>query len=142
MNAVRLLVRILGSLTLVAALAVLLVAVIGVVRIITYESADDADHLEAKQDYLEAIAAQQTSQPERPNIIVLLFDDLGYGDLSSYGSQSIATPRIDALAADGLRLDNYYAPSPVCTSSRAALLTGRYAPRWAEHRCLPNGRPH
>jgi arylsulfatase A-like enzyme len=128
-NAVRLLVRILGSLALVAGLAVLLVAVIGVVRIITYESADDADHLEAKQDYLKAIAAQQTSQRERPNIIVLLFDDLGYGDLSSYGSQSIATPRIDALAAGGLRLDNYYAPSPVCTSSRAALLTGRYAPR-------------
>ena len=53
-NAVRLLVRILGSLALVAGLAVMLVSVIAVVRIITYESADDADHLEAKQDYLKA----------------------------------------------------------------------------------------
>ena len=76
-NAVRLFVRILGSIALVALLAVLFVAVISGVRIITYESADDADHLEAKRDYLEAIAVQQTSQLDRPNIIVLLFDDLG-----------------------------------------------------------------
>ena len=129
MNAIRLMIRVLGSVALLGAFAILCVAAIAAFRIVTYASSDDADHLEAKQAYLEALAAEQSSETARPNIIVLLFDDLGYGDISSYGSQSIATPRIDALAADGLRLDNYYAPSPVCTSSRAALLTGRYAPR-------------
>jgi len=61
----------------------------------------------------------------RPNIIVLYADDLGYGDLSSYGHPNIATPNLDALAADGQRWTNFYAPAPVCSPSRGALLTGR-----------------
>ena len=65
----------------------------------------------------------------RPNVILILFDDLGYGDLSSYGATAIRTPRIDALAAGGVRLTDYYAPAPVCSPSRAGLLTGRYPVR-------------
>ncbi|MCB0839588.1 MAG: sulfatase-like hydrolase/transferase, partial [Bacteroidetes bacterium] len=61
-----------------------------------------------------------------PNIIVLLADDLGYGDLSVYGSQSIHTPNIDHLAAEGMRFSRFYAGSAVCSPSRACLLTGKF----------------
>ncbi len=65
--------------------------------------------------------------PARPaNIIVILCDDLGYGDLGCYGHPSIRTPRIDRLAAEGLRFTDFYAPAELCSPSRAAILTGRY----------------
>jgi uncharacterized sulfatase len=61
-----------------------------------------------------------------PNIIIIFADDLGYGDLGSYGSQSIRTPNLDRLAAEGVRLTNAYASAPLCSPSRAGLLSGRY----------------
>ena len=60
-----------------------------------------------------------------PNIVILYADDLGYGDLGSYGHPYIRTPNIDQLAAEGQRWTDFYAPSPVCSPSRGALLTGR-----------------
>lgn len=66
----------------------------------------------------------------RPNVIILLADDLGYGDLSCYGSQSVNTPHIDALAAEGMRFTRFYAGSAVCTPSRACLLTGKFPLRY------------
>jgi len=57
---------------------------------------------------------------------MILVDDLGYGDLSSYGATDLQTPNIDKLIASGMRLDNFYANCPVCSPTRAALLTGRY----------------
>lgn len=71
-------------------------------------------------------AAQRGARDDRPNILCILVDDLGYGDLSSYGARDIRTPNIDSLIAAGTRFDNFYANSPVCSPSRAALLTGRY----------------
>lgn len=68
------------------------------------------------------------STPLRPNVVVILADDLGYGDLSGYGHPSIRTPRLDRLAAEGIRLTTVYA-APSCSPSRAALLTGRYPRR-------------
>lgn len=65
----------------------------------------------------------------RPNIVFILVDDLGYGDLGSYGSTFYETPRLDALAAEGTRFTQAYAASPVCSPTRAALLTGRYPSR-------------
>jgi arylsulfatase A-like enzyme len=62
----------------------------------------------------------------KPNIIIILCDDLGYGDLGSYGGRAIATPHIDGLARSGRRLTDYYACNAVCAPSRAGLLTGRY----------------
>jgi arylsulfatase A-like enzyme len=63
---------------------------------------------------------------DQPNSLLIYVDDLGYGDLGSYGHPVLHTPNIDALAADGLRLTNYYAPSALCSPSRAGLLTGRH----------------
>ncbi len=64
----------------------------------------------------------------RPNIVFILADDLGYGDLSCYNDQSkIRTPHLDALARRGLRFTNAHTPSAVCTPTRYGLLTGRYA---------------
>jgi arylsulfatase A-like enzyme len=64
-----------------------------------------------------------------PNILILLVDDLGYGDLSSYGATDLETPHIDALVEAGMRFDRFYANSPVCSPTRAALLSGQYPER-------------
>ena len=65
-------------------------------------------------------------KPKSPNIIVIMTDDQGYGDLSCMGSTDVRTPNIDRLAASGVRFTNGYSASPVCSPSRASLLTGRY----------------
>ena len=62
----------------------------------------------------------------RPNIVYILADDLGYGDLGCYGQRTIATPHIDQLAREGLRFTQHYAGNSVCTPSRSSLLTGRH----------------
>ena len=63
---------------------------------------------------------------KRPNVIMILTDDQGYGDLSCMGATDFRTPHLDTLAADGVRFTSMYSASPVCSPSRAALLTGRY----------------
>ncbi len=77
-----------------------------------------------------AADVQSTKLPDdSPNIVIILADDLGYGDVGAYGSRRIRTPNIDRLATDGLRFTQAYASANVCSPSRAGLMTGRYAIR-------------
>lgn len=78
-------------------------------------------------------APSRANQDRQPNIILIFADDLGYGDIGAYGSQTIKTPNIDRMAAEGAKFDEFYAASPVCTPSRAGLLTGRYPIRQGIH---------
>ena len=64
-----------------------------------------------------------------PNVIILLADDMGNGDTGCYGAKDIKTPNIDSLAASGIRFSSYYAPAPICSPSRAGMITGRYPMR-------------
>ncbi|MDG1995576.1 MAG: sulfatase-like hydrolase/transferase [Emcibacteraceae bacterium] len=71
----------------------------------------------------------QIASAKQPNIVIIYADDLGYGDLGVYGNPSIKTPKIDQLAKEGQKWTNFYVAAPVCTPSRAALLTGKYPVR-------------
>ena len=62
---------------------------------------------------------------ERPNVIIMMTDDMGWGDVSYYGNHLLSTPHLDAMAAEGLRCDRFYAGAPVCSPTRACMLTGR-----------------
>jgi len=76
-----------------------------------------------------ALAALALIGPLKPNVVLILCDDLGYGDVGCYGAKGYATPNIDRLAATGVRFTNYYSGSPACSPARAALLTGCYPQR-------------
>jgi arylsulfatase A-like enzyme len=78
-------------------------------------------------------AADAATGPKRPNFVVILIDDMGYGDIGPFGSKLNRTPRLDRMAAEGMKLTSFYA-APVCTPSRAQMMTGCYAKRVS----LPN----
>ncbi|MBL8242072.1 MAG: sulfatase-like hydrolase/transferase [Bryobacterales bacterium] len=81
-----------------------------------------------RRDFLFSLAAAPAAR-RRPNIVLILADDLGSADLSCYGSKDLRTPAIDSIAAGGLRFRQAYANAPECSPSRCALLTGRYQQR-------------
>ena len=122
------LLRSLGALTLLGLLGVLGLVVWLAVRDRSYVQRDDTQALARKQAELAWLRepSSAVSGATRPNIVLILFDDLGYGDLGAYGSRAVATPRIDALAARGAVFETFYAPAPYCTPSRAGFLTGRW----------------
>ena len=76
---------------------------------------------------LVSVHGQQT--PQRPNVVLIITDDVGYGDLGSYGATDIKTPNLDALARAGVRMTHFYANGSTCTPTRAGLITGRYQSR-------------
>lgn len=78
---------------------------------------------------------------KQPNLIVILCDDLGYGDLGCFGHPRIKTPNLDRLAGEGLRLTDCYAGAPVCSPSRAGLLTGRIPNRLGIYDWIPSNSP-
>jgi uncharacterized sulfatase len=82
------------------------------------------------------IYASETDSKSRPNVVLILADDLGYGDLGCYGHPKFKTPHLDRMAAEGARLTHFNTPMPFCAPTRASLLTGRYP-----FRCGMNGNP-
>ena len=113
--------------------AVLLVALLATglwlgTKIALYDQQENEAHLAQKKSYLKSIE-QLDQTAKRPNVVLILFDDLGYGDFGITGSTAIKTPAIDELAQNGISLSNFYSPAPVCTPSRAGFLTGRFPVR-------------
>src|SRR5580692_7600131 len=74
------------------------------------------------------VHGQNPRQTQRPNFVIILVDDMGYGDIGPFGSKLNHTPRLDRMAAEGMKLTSFYA-APVCTPSRAQMMTGCYAKR-------------
>src|SRR5262249_20834726 len=85
------------------------------------------------------VGLRAAPQRARPNFVVLLCDDLGYCDLSCFAHRAIKTPILDNLAADGLKLTHCYSSSPVCSPSRAGLMTGRNHNRLGIRDWIPEG---
>jgi uncharacterized sulfatase len=81
-----------------------------------------------------------TAEPPRPNLVLILADDLGYGDLGCFGSQRIQTPNLDRMAAEGMKLTDFYAGCTVCAPSRCVLMTGRHSGRAAVRGNAGQGR--
>ncbi|MEZ6047493.1 MAG: sulfatase-like hydrolase/transferase [Planctomycetaceae bacterium] len=79
----------------------------------------------------------QSAEEKRPNIVIILADDLGYADLGCYGNQKNQTPALDQLAAEGMKFTDFHANGPMCSPTRAALLTGRYQQRVGIEKALP-----
>lgn len=88
------------------------------------------------------VPAQAEPKPRRPNIILIMADDLGWGDVAYNGNPRVKTPALDRLAREGVRLNRFYAGAPVCTPTRATCLTGRnpnrYGTLWAGDYPLPS----
>ena len=84
----------------------------------------------SRRQLLFSTAASALAAPGRkPNILLILADDIGYGDMSCYGNSYIRTPHLDKLAAGGIRFTDFHASGPVCSPTRAGLVTGRYQQR-------------
>ncbi|WP_317192079.1 sulfatase family protein [Snuella sedimenti] len=84
---------------------------------------------------------EETPTVSKPNIVVIYADDLGFGDVSSYGSTELLTPNLDRIANEGIRFTNGYATSPTCTPSRYSLLSGTYPFRSKRAQILPGNAP-
>jgi arylsulfatase A len=89
---------------------------------------------------LGSLHANEETPKQKPNIVIFLADDLGYGDLGCYGHPVIQTPNLDAFAKQGTRFTQFYAASAVCSPSRSAILTGRTPYRNGVFTWIPDGR--
>lgn len=98
-----------------------------------FQISEDTNKLEEKSEYLKSIEGC-TLKEENPNILLILVDDLGKYDLHLYDSLGVITPNIERLAHDGVLFNNAFTSSPVCSPSRAALLSGRYQQRFGYER--------
>jgi arylsulfatase A-like enzyme len=88
------------------------------------------------------VLATPTAQaPLRPNIVMVIMDDLGYGDVGSYGAPDAKTPNIDRLAREGVKFTDFYANHSDCSPTRTAFITGRYQQRYGIESALKYGDP-
>jgi uncharacterized sulfatase len=79
---------------------------------------------------ITTVLAVEAAPTRRPNIVMILIDDMGWGDFSCFGNKQVKTPNIDRFAAEGLRFEQFYTASPICSPSRVGLSTGQYPQRW------------
>ncbi|MEH6591637.1 MAG: sulfatase [Halioglobus sp.] len=130
MTIISVLKRVIGSIFITGAVLLLVIFFVVAYRAMTYQQVDSQARLQNKYEYLEGIA-NSAQNPDRPNIIFVLYDDMGYGDIGAgaVNNTQVSTPNIDQLASSGIMLSNFYSPAPVCTPSRAGFLTGRLPPR-------------
>ena len=96
----------------------------------------------SRRSFLLSAGLAMAAPVKRPNIILLLADDLGYADLSCYGGKAVRTTNLDRLAERGTRFSNFYAASAVCTPSRAAIMTGRYPLRFDIRKAFSDDEAH
>ena len=90
---------------------------------------ENSSAIQAKQDYLISLS-NSVGLKSKPNIILIIADDLGKHEVSAYGSDYVSTPNIDDIGKKGLIFQNAYVTSPTCAPSRAAILTGKYPQRY------------
>jgi len=122
------------------ALAALLVFALLPVASRRYRIEFDEERIRAKQAFLSELA-EAPAQPGRPSILLIMADDLGKTDLSLYGGTLAETERIDALAGEGVTFTDAYCTSPLCSPSRAGMLTGRYQQRFGHELQTANRYP-
>jgi N-acetylgalactosamine-6-sulfatase len=92
--------------------------------------------------FLSAFLCGQIFATERPNIILILADDMGWRDPACFGGKAVRTPHMDALAASGLKMTRFYSSSAVCSPTRAAILSGRYPLRFDIRSHFPDDESH
>ncbi|MGB9605299.1 MAG: sulfatase family protein, partial [Bryobacteraceae bacterium] len=94
----------------------------------------------SRRGFLASLAGSALyADPRRPNFVIVLCDDLGFGDLGCYGSRRIRTPNLDRFASQGVRFTDCYAAAPVCSPARAAMLTGLIPDRLGVYNWIPAG---
>ncbi len=91
--------------------------------------------------FLLGLSLMGLAQAAKPNIVVVFIDDMGWGDFSCFGNQAAKTPHIDRMAKEGMRFEQFYVNSPICSPSRVAISTGQYPQRWRITSFL-SGRDH
>ena len=89
-----------------------------------------ARHLVFISAFLSAFATTNASHAAPPNFVLVFIDDMGWGDFSCFGNETVETQNIDRLAAEGIRFEQFYVNSPICSPSRVAISTGQYPQRW------------
>ena len=93
--------------------------------------------------WLAALRAVDVPNPKgKPNLILMLADDMGYADASCFGGKAVPTPNLDVLAKSGTKLTRFYAAAAVCTPTRASVLTGRYPLRFDIRTHFPDDESH
>jgi arylsulfatase A-like enzyme len=110
-------------------LIIIVLIVWAALRISGSNQVDDEFHMSSKQAYLDSLSSTIAPSATPPNILFVLYDDLGYGDIGHGAGGLIKTPNIDKLASNGVMLSDFHSPAPVCTPSRAGFLTGRLPAR-------------
>lgn len=91
---------------------------------------------------LTALRAADAPQSKRPNIVLILIDDQGYGDIGPFGAKGYSTPNLDRMASEGRKFTSFHVPQPACSASRAGLLTGCYPNRIGIHGALGPSAMH